>query len=144
MSALQDRVFHDPAAAREWLERLLWPEGPVCPHCRMIDAAYRMHNRSHRLGLYKCQGCEKQFTVTVGTIMDRSHLPLHKWATAILLAVGSKELISVNQLSGLLGITYKTAWKLKRRLCGALVPFDNKLGDVDNRGAARSRRGELA
>jgi hypothetical protein len=79
MSFFDNPIFQDAEAAREWLEALLWPEGSICPHCGLVGAAYKMHNKSQRPGVYKCKGCEQQFTVTVGTVFERSHVPLNKW-----------------------------------------------------------------
>lgn len=121
MSIADNPVFHNAEAAREWLERLLWPDGPVCPHCGMIGAAYKMHNKSQRPGLYKCKGCEQQFTVTVGTVFERSHIPLNKWVLAFQLVVASKKGMSAHQLHRLLGVTYKTAWFLMHRIREPLV-----------------------
>ena len=79
MSIADNPIFHDEAKAREWLESLLWPEGPICPHCGLIGCATALRGKTHRAGLWKCKGCDKQFTVTVGTLFERSHIPLNKW-----------------------------------------------------------------
>ena len=79
MSIADNPIFHDANAARDWLESLLWPEGPICPHCGLVGAAYKLNGKggakgkAQRPGLYKCKGCEEQFTVTVGTVFERSH-----------------------------------------------------------------------
>jgi transposase-like protein len=130
LSVADNPIFHDAEKAREWLEALLWPEGPVCPHCGLIGAAYKMHNRSQRPGVYKCKGCEQQFTVTVGTVFERSHIPLNKWVLALQLMVASKKGLSAHQLHRMLRVTYKTAWFMAHRIREALVdsPFAAKLG----------------
>ncbi len=71
MSELKNEVFQDEHKAREWLEAHLWRNGPVCPHCGLVDCSKALNGEAHRAGLYKCKGCEKQFTVTVGTIFER-------------------------------------------------------------------------
>lgn len=133
MSIADNPIFHDAAAAREWLESLLWPEGPACPHCGLIGAAYKMHNRSQRPGVYKCKGCEQQFTVTVGTIFEQSHVPLNKWVLAFQLMVASKKGMSAHQLHRMLGVTYKTAWFMAHRIRHALddSPYAVKLGGAN-------------
>src|SRR5271154_5174180 len=80
MTSIADNpVFQNAEKAREFLESLLWPDGPVCPHCEAVGCAYHFDGKAHRPGVYKCKACEKQFTVTVGTLFERSHIPLHKW-----------------------------------------------------------------
>jgi transposase-like protein len=74
MSLVDNPLFNDAEKAREWLEGLLWPDGPVCPHCELVGCAYVLAGKAHRPGLYKCKGCDKQFTVTVGTLFERSHI----------------------------------------------------------------------
>ena len=78
MSIADNPIFHDAETAREWLEMQLWPDGPVCPHCGMVGAAYRLRGKKQRAGLWKCKGCSEQFTVTIGTIFEGSHVPLNK------------------------------------------------------------------
>jgi transposase-like protein len=154
MSIADNPIFHDATAAREWLERLLWPEGPVCPHCGLIGAAYRLQGKSQRAGLYKCKGCEEQFTVTVGTVFERSHIPLNKWVLAFQLMVASKKGMSAHQLHRMLGVTYKTAWFMAHRIREALVdsPFaamlggENKVVEVDETyvgGKAANRKNHI-
>ena len=130
MSLADNPIFHDATAAREWLEKLLWPEGPICPHCGLIGAVYALNGKSQRAGLYKCKGCTEQFTVTVGTVFERSHIPLNKWVLAFQLMVASKKGMSAHQLHRMLGVTYKTAWFMAHRIREALVdsPFATMLG----------------
>ena len=129
MNIADNPIFHDAEAAREWLEKLLWPEGPVCPHCGLIGAAYKLNGKKQRAGLYECKGCSEQFTVTVGTVCERSHIPLHKWVLALHLIMSSKKGISAHQMHRMMGITYKSAWFMMHRIREALsVGFAAKLG----------------
>jgi transposase-like protein len=121
MSLADDPIFHDAEAARAWLEALLWPDGAVCPHCGLIGCAYTMRGKTQRPGLYKCKGCEEQFTVTVGTLFESSHIPLNKWVLAFQLMVASKKGMSAHQMHRMLGITYKSAWFMCHRIRAALA-----------------------
>lgn len=126
MSDFSRPEFHDPEKAREWLERELWPAGPVCPHCGVVNEATLMHGKSHRPGLYQCNACRKPFTVTVGTLYERSHIPLNKWLAATHLMMASKKGISSLQIGRLLGLSKKTAWFLMHRIRESL-PEDSPL-----------------
>jgi|SRR5580658_4322147 transposase-like protein len=131
MSIADNPVFTDAAKAREWLEALLWPDGPICPHCGLIGCSQQFHGKAHRPGVYKCKGCEKQFTVTVGTIFESSHLPLNKWLLAFHLMVASKKGMSAHQLHRMLDVTYKTAWFMAHRIREALrSSFPEGLGPL--------------
>jgi transposase-like protein len=116
------RIYTDEAAARKHLESLLWPDGPICPHCGVIDQATRLKGKSTRSGLLKCRACEKPFSVTVGTVMERSKIKLHQWVYATHLLTSSKKGISAHQLSRMLGLTYKSAWFLAHRIREAMRP----------------------
>lgn len=147
MSVLSAPYMHDEAAAFAHVEAMLWPEGPVCPHCGVIDRAYKLEGvRSkaskknpegkERHGLWKCRECRGQFTVRKGTIFEESHIALHLWLQAIHLMVSSKKGISSHQLHRVLGITYKSAWFLSHRIreCmrdGELAPFGGNGGAVE-------------
>lgn len=120
MSITGNPIFNDAEKAREWLEALLWPDGPVCPKCGIVGAAYALNGKAHRAGVYKCKGCDQQFTVTVGTVMERSHIPLNKWLIAFHLMASSKKGISAHQMHRLLGLTYKTAWFMCHRIREAM------------------------
>jgi transposase-like protein len=131
MSVLSRPYFHDEAAAFEHVEEILWPQGPVCPHCGSVDKHYKLAgvrtkpskknpNGVERHGLYKCAACRGQFTVRMGTIFEESHLPLHKWLQAIHLMCSSKKGISSHQLHRVLECTYKTAWFLSHRIREAM------------------------
>ncbi len=119
--------------ARNMLEKLRWPNGAVCIHCGSIEV-YKLKPRdefkSHvRKGVYKCKYCKKQFTVTVGTIFEGSHIKISKWLMAIYLMCSSRKGISAHQLHRMLGITYKSAWFMAHRIRYAMSqqPFEEKL-----------------
>lgn len=112
--------FRSAEAARTYLEGLRWPEGPVCPHCGGTERPYALKGKAHRPGLYKCGDCRKQFSVTVGTLFERSKIPLHKWLLATALLCASKKGISSHQLHRTLGVTYKTAWFMSHRIREAM------------------------
>jgi transposase-like protein len=112
--------------ARALLESMLWPHGPVCPRCQFTEA-YKITPRAdskspNRKGVYKCAACREYFTVTVGTILEDSHLPISKWLMAFFILCSSKKSISAHQLHRMLGITYKTAWFMAHRIRYALGP----------------------
>jgi transposase-like protein len=114
----EDR-FTDEAAAREYLESIRWPKGPVCPHCGGADRQSRIEAnpaKGVRPGLLACGHCRQQYTVTVGTVFEDSHVPLHKWVYANHLICSSKKGISSKQLERVLGVSYKTAWFMSHRL----------------------------
>ena len=118
MCDLTAPYFLDKDKARERLEALLWPDGPICPHCGSIKA-WPLKTRP---GLYKCgeYQCRKQFTITVGTVFERSKIPLNKWLMAVYLMCSSKKGISSHQLHRTLGVTYKTAWFMSHRIREAM------------------------
>ncbi|MFI4975638.1 MAG: IS1595 family transposase [Caulobacterales bacterium] len=109
-------IFHDETKAREWLEARLWANGPICPKCGVVDQATLMQGKSHRPGLYQCNACREPFSVTVGTLYERSHVPLHKWLATTHLMMASKKGMSALQISRMIGVTYKTAWFLCHRI----------------------------
>lgn len=116
MSDFSNPIFHDDTKAREWLEARLWPNGPVCPKCGTIDQATLMKGKTTRAGLYKCKACREPFTVTMGTIYERSHIPLHKWLAATQLMMSSKKGMSALQISRLLNLTPRSAWFMCHRI----------------------------
>lgn len=131
MSVLSKPYFHDEAEAFRFVEGVLWPQGPVCPHCGAMDRITAIKpnpEKRVRLGLKKCGHCKGQFTVRMGTIFEESKLPLHKWLQAIFLMCASKKGVSAHQLHRTLEVTYKTAWFLAHRIreamrSGDLNPF---------------------
>jgi transposase-like protein len=116
MSDLSKAIFHDETKAREWLEAELWPNGPVCPHCGVVNEATLMQGKSHSPGLYNCNACREPFTVTVGALYERSKIPLHKWLAATHLLMASKKGMSALQVGRMLGLSKKTAWFLCHRI----------------------------
>ncbi len=123
-SDIQSRAFTDDDAAREALEAIRWPDGPYCPHCGNADQEKiaKGEGKAHRAGLYYCAACNGQFTVTVGSVMERSKIPLSKWLFAMHLMGASKKGMSALQLQRMLGVTYKTAWFLCHRIREAMTP----------------------
>ena len=123
-SILNAPHFHDEAAAYDYVEALLWPTGPVCPHCGNCEASKigRLNGKSTRIGLRKCYACRKPFTVKMGTIFEDSHAPLRFWLQAIYLMCSSKKGISTRQLQRTLGVGMKTAWFMGHRIRHAMAP----------------------
>ena len=143
MSVLSKEYFHNEAAAFEHVESILWPEGPVCPHCGCMGRVYKLEGvyskpskknprGVERHGLKKCGECRKQFTVRIGTIFEESHIPLHKWLQAIHLMCSSKKGISSNQIHRVLEITLKSAWFLSHRIREAMR--EGNLGPIGGNG----------
>jgi transposase-like protein len=138
---LTDPRFQDPEKAREYLETQRWPDGPVCPHCGNCDhdTITALKGKAHRLGLYQCNECREQFTVTVGSVMEDSKIPLNKWLLAMHFFGASKKGMSAHQLHRMLGITYQSAWFLAHRIREAMTdptPF----ADRRPKRCCRSRR----
>ena len=126
-----DEKFQDPIAAATYLESIRWPDGPVCPHCGESERKpYPLKSETRKL--YKCAACRKQYTVTVGTIFEGSHIPLQKWLLAFYLLCSSKKGMSAHQLHRMLGVTYKSAWFLAHRIRYAMEqpPFAKPLEGV--------------
>jgi transposase-like protein len=135
--SLLEPHFQGEDKAREYLEKMRWPDGMVCPHCGLLGEAYKLtpkektfeeikatgkRIRKPRKGLWKCAGCRKQFTVTVKTIFEDSHIPLHKWLLAIHLLCSSKKGMSAHQLMRMLDIKqYKLAWFMAHRIRYAMT-----------------------
>lgn len=122
MSAnLQNPIFTDETKAREWLERRVWPQGPICAHCGATgEDVTKLEGAKHRPGLFQCNQCREQFTVTVGTVFERSKIPLSKWLAALFLLTASKKGISAHQIHRSLGISYKSSWFMMHRLREAM------------------------
>jgi transposase-like protein len=117
---ITDPVFHDETKAREFLELQRWPHGPVCPFCKERKNIVRLGGEAAKKGLVLCRPCRKKFSVTVGTVMERSHIPLTKWLMGFRLMASSKKGISAHQMHRMMGITYKTAWFLNHRIREAM------------------------
>jgi transposase-like protein len=114
MSSSQEAHFHNEEAAYKYLEAIHWPNGPVCPHCGVVNHAYTLN----QTGKYRCaeKECRKNFTVRIGTIFEDSPIKLHKWLFAFYLMCASKKGISSHQIHRMLGVTYKTAWFMTHRI----------------------------
>ncbi|WP_035180369.1 IS1595 family transposase [Acidocella facilis] len=120
MSILNAPYFQDEEAAYAKLESVVWPHGPVCPHCGTMERMKRLEGKATRPGLYKCYACRKQSRVTVGTAFESSHVKLHVWLQAVYLMCASKKGISSNQLARVLGVTVKTGWFMSQRIREAM------------------------
>ncbi len=149
-------TYNNDDSARKLLEKLRWHDGVICPHCGS-DKAYKLQgkpnsNRPVRKGVWKCKACRRQFTVTVGTIFEDSHIPLHKWLLAINLLCSSKKGFSAHQLHRTLKVTYKSAWFMAHRIRYAMgqPPLVDKLQGIVEAdetyigGKARGKRGRGA
>ena len=124
---LTDPIFTDENAARAHFEKLRWPDGPVCPHCGSVDSATELKGKSTRPGVYKCHGCKKPFTATVGTLYERSHIPLHKWLLATHLMCASKKgmsaRINCTACSGSARIGRLGSWHIaSAKACASCIP----------------------
>jgi transposase-like protein len=130
MSHLSNPIFHDDDKARQWLEARIWADGIMCPHCGSVDNCTKLEGKAHRPGVYQCneKECRKQFTVTVGTLFERSKIPLSKWLMATYLLCASKKGMSTRQISRMLGVSVKSTWFMMHRIReamrdGDLTPF---------------------
>jgi len=117
-------IFHDEAKAEAHIFQSRWPDGePVCPHCESTGVT-RMGGKT-QAGMFLCNVCRQKFTVRTGTVMERSHVPLHKWLLATHLMAASKKGMSAKQIERMLGVTYKTAWFLMHRIREAMDEANN-------------------
>lgn len=145
--SLTDPIFTDADKAREHLEAQRWPDGAVCPHCGVVGEPHvkairgarsrpseRNPQGAERKGLYQCNECRKQFTVTVGTVFERSKVPLNKWLLATYLLTSSKKGMSAHQLHRMIGVTYKTAWFMFHRIREAMGETTNDSGQLGGEG----------
>ena len=127
-------AFNNEDAARKRLEALRWPNGAHCPHCGQVDTVSHLGGKSMGPGWYFCKECREKFTVRVGTLYERSHIPLHKWLLATHLMTSSKKGISAHQLHRMLGITYKSAWFMCHRIREAMASSKNGSGPLGGPG----------
>lgn len=124
---LTDPIFTNEDAARKHFEAIRWPNGPVCPHCKTEGQATELKGKSTRPGVYKCRACSKPFTATIGTVYERSHIPLHKWLLATHLLCSSKKGMSAHQLFRMLGFgSYRTAWFMAHRIREGMTDTSHK------------------
>lgn len=136
---LSHPIYSDEDAARTHIESVRWPDGPVCFHCGVVKEGIRpLAGKSMGAGWYYCESCKDKFTVRMGTVYERSHLPLHKWLLAFRLMASSKKGFSAHQLSRTLNVTYKTAWFVAHRIREAMADHDpepfggkNKIVEID-------------
>ena len=133
---LDSPIFHDDNAARAYMEAQRWADGVVCPHCGGTEKCKRLEGAKHRPGLFQCGDCRQQFTVTVGTVFERSKVALHKWMLATHLMASSKKGFSAHQLHRSIGVTYKTAWFMWHRIReamreGVMAPMGGNGGIVE-------------
>ena len=126
---ITDPIFHDEAKAKAHIEASRWGGEPVCPHCGSLKVR-RMGGKT-QAGMFLCNDCRDKFTVRTGTVMERSHVPLHKWLLATHIMAASKKGMSAKQMERMLGVTYKTAWFLCHRIREAMD------GATGNRPAGR-------
>ncbi len=124
MADLTNPIFTEESEARQYLESVRWPDGPFCPHCGEAENIHKLEGKAHRPGLFQCNSCRQQFSVTVGTVFERSKVRLHKWLLASHLLSASKKGISAHQLHRMLGVTYKTAWFMAHRIREAMRDDD--------------------
>ena len=113
---LANPIFTDLEAARAHFEAIRWPNGPYCPFCGVVDRVSPLGGKSMGPGWYHCKDCRKKFTAAVGTIYERSHIPLTKWLLATHLMCSSKKAMSAHQLHRMIGLPYKTAWFMAHRI----------------------------
>ena len=152
MLDISNPIFHNETKARAYLEKLRWADGRFCPHCGEAERTSPAKAKG-RAGLYVCLSCKKQFTVRVGTIFERSHIPLHKWVAGFYLMASSKKGISAHQLHRTLDITYKSAWFMAHRIREAMRPNKpdplgggNKVVEADETfvgGKAKNRKNKV-
>ena len=129
---LAERAMHDEDAAYQYLEKLRWPDSPFCPHCGLLGKVYRLAAAKGKRQVLKCAACRRHFNVTVGTIFEHTHIPLHKWMMAFHLYSNSKKGMSAQELHRSLKVTYSSAWFMAHRIryCMAQSPVKEKLPGV--------------
>lgn len=120
MRDVTEAIYHNEDAARAHLEAIRWPDGAVCPYCNRKELVNVLGGTSMGPGWYHCGACRKKFTVRVGTVWERSHIPLHKWVHATYLLSASKKGMSAHQLGRMLGLSYKSAWFMAHRIREAM------------------------
>ena len=116
--------YHSEEECRAELEELRWPNGIACTRCGSTDI-----RNSYTRNTYDCGSCGYEFSVTSGTMLHDTHLPLKKWLIAAYLMIESRKGMSANQLKRSLDVSYKTAWYLTHRIRAAMdeaYPFPLK------------------
>src|SRR4051794_13644894 len=125
--------YKNEEAAYAFIESIVWAKGRVCPHCGVIGNSTLLKGKSTRIGVYKCRACRKPFTVKVGTIFEKSHVPLHIWLQAMHLLCSSKKGFSANQFCRILGVDFKTGWFIGHRIREAMKD-DGSFGPLGGEG----------
>jgi transposase-like protein len=151
-TALSHPCYHDDEAARITFESIRWPNGPFCPHCGALDTVAPLGGESMGPGWYWCGKCREKFTVRVGSVLERSHIAMHKWLLAFRLMAGSKKGVSAHQLHRMLGVAYRSAWFMAHRIRLAMddsapsaLGGEGKFVEADETyvgGKARNRKGK--
>jgi transposase-like protein len=134
-SVLDEPRFRNEPAAYAYVESLVWPNGRVCPHCGVVGESGALKGKSTRIGVYKCYACRKPFTVKIGTIFEKSHIPMHIWLQAMHLMCSSKKGFSANQFCRTLGVDFKTGWFIGHRIREAMKDGDESIGPLGGEGA---------
>ena len=119
--AWQSDIFRDERAARRHLEMLRWPDGAYCPHCLGRSAVHALRGKCADDGIHFCAACRRKFTVRVGTIYERSHIPLNKWLLAVHLLANAKSRFTAHLLSKTIGVQYRSANVMTRRIRMAMA-----------------------
>jgi transposase-like protein len=114
--------FEDELSALAYFEKIVWPNGRVCPRCGLAGRIGRLDGRSTKVGTFKCYACRRNFSITRGTIFDSTHVPLHKWMQAIYLSAGSAGSVRASQLARIIDVSFKTAVRMMKKLEDAAVP----------------------
>jgi transposase-like protein len=117
----REDIFRDERAARKHLEALRWPDGAYCPHCLGRSAVHALGGKCADEGIHFCTDCRRKFTVRVGTIYERSHIPLNKWLLAVHLLANAKSRFTAHLLSKAIGVQYRSASVMTRRIRMAMV-----------------------
>jgi transposase-like protein len=133
-SILDEPRFQNEEAAYAYVEGIVWPNGRVCPKCGVFDKSGLLKGKSTRIGLYKCYACRKPFTVKIGTIFEKSHVPMHIWLQAMHLMCSSKKGFSANQFCRVLGVDFKTGWFIGHRIREAMAEHPDVFGPLGGSG----------
>jgi transposase-like protein len=138
------RCLVDENAARLMMERLRWPAVTICPHCTTLGASRRLNTTTGRPGLWRCGDCRRQFTVTVGTALSSTRIPLNLWVYSIHMLCSCNRGLSAGEIGAELGISYNSARALLNRILDALDPSDDEGVDTDRHGQGRQHVGRVS
>src|SRR5580700_2762978 len=133
-SVLDEARFRNEEAAYAYVEAIVWAGGRVCPHCGVVNKSGALKGKSTRIGTYKCYACRKPFTVKIGTIFEKSHIPLHIWLQAMHIMCSSKKGFSANQFCRVLGVDFKTGWFIGHRIREAMSEHSDVFGPIGGEG----------